>query len=181
MRGSALAIAMSAALLSAIACAANAQPADAAATETAAGVRAGNPLWTVPLDGLAAQQERPLFSPTRRPPPPQQVAAPPPAAPRPAPAPPAAPPLQLLGVISGGDGGFGLFTNSVSGATLTLRAGEVFGGWTLRALHPRSAVVISEGREVVLALPDPDMSAAAEEGDAPAKDPGDEPIFYPEH
>ncbi|MDX6805921.1 hypothetical protein SCD90_07580 [Terrihabitans sp. PJ23] len=145
--------------------------------------RGGNPLWAVPLDDLEAQRERPLFSPTRRPPPAQEIAAPPPAAPPAAPAPPALPPLQLIGTIKVGGGGYGLFTSTISQVTITLRPGEAFGGWTLLSLLPRSAVVASEGREVVLALPEPDIAAVPGPPGAPSDkpDPVNEPIFYPEH
>ena len=72
------------------------------APDPSAKPRAGNPLWTVPLNTLSATRDRPLFSASRRPPvvalpivaPPQkhEVLAPPP---------PERPSLRLIGTIVG--------------------------------------------------------------------------------
>src|SRR5262245_14595761 len=63
----------------------------------------GNPLWAVPVKTLSVTQERPIFTPSRRPPAPPVLAA---AVTRPAPPPPkptepAHPPLWLVGAVSG--------------------------------------------------------------------------------
>src|SRR5262245_42616607 len=73
-------------------------------------VPSGNPLWAIPLKNLSATRERPIFSASRRPPPPAVKVAPyvPPSPPA-KPAEPDTPRLSLLGTISSGEEGIGIF------------------------------------------------------------------------
>ena len=97
----------------------------------------GNPLWAVPLRALSATRDRPLFSASRRPPPPvvfalASVPAAPPATAKPAE--PDHPPLGLIGTVTAGTRGIGIFVEEASKDALRLRPGEAYGGWMLRAV-----------------------------------------------
>ena len=117
-----------------------------------------NPLWDIPLSALKQARERPLFAPTRRPPPPAAPAAPP--APvtvaiQPA-ADPVPPPLVLLGVVSGPDGGgIAILQDEPGGIALRLRQGAVYRGWTLDRIGRREAQISLDGHIHVLAIPAP--------------------------
>jgi general secretion pathway protein N len=137
-----------------------AQPAGAAAAPAQPALN-GNPLWGIPLKGLTAARERPLFAPTRRPPPvapPTQpvAAAPPP----PKPAEPETPQLSLLGTVAGGHEKIGLFIDSATKSVLRLKAGENHKGWTLRAVSPREVELARGLDSAVLAMPSPDLKAS---------------------
>jgi general secretion pathway protein N len=123
----------------------------------AARVRAGNPLWAVPLRLLTETRERPLFSPSRRPPP-AVVAAPAVAPARAAarPAEPDHPLLTLVGTVVGTREGIGIFIDQSSKNVIRLRTGQGHDGWSLRAVHQRDAVFERRAREAILALPAPD-------------------------
>jgi hypothetical protein len=115
----------------------------------------GNPLWGIPINQLSATRDRPIFSPSRRPPPPA-IVDPPVAAARPVmrkPAEPERPQLSLLGTIVNGDDGFGIFIDQATRASLRIRIGETYQGWTLSLLHPGSVTLVNGRDSAVLAFP----------------------------
>ena len=120
--------------------------------------RAGNPLWTVPLNALSATRDRPLFSASRRPP----IVATPVAAPPPqqeavaAPPPPERPSLTLIGTIVSPRASLAMLQGSSSEAISRLRIGEENDGWRVRGIDLRSIVVEKGAQSVKLDLPRPD-------------------------
>jgi len=118
-------------------------------------VRAGNPLWAVPLSSLSATRERPLFSSSRRPPAPAVparpvvLAAPPP----PAPKPPERPQLALVGTVAGAAESIAIFVDQTNQAIVRLRTGEGHAGWVLRSVEAREVTLQSDSDTAVLALP----------------------------
>jgi len=120
------------------------------------GVRAGNPLWAVPLSSLTATRERPLFSSSRRPPAPPVVAAPVvqarPAPPPPPPRAPEQPRLSLVGTV-GGEEGIAVFVDQATQAIVRLRTGEGHDGWVLRAVGGREVTLQNDRDTAVLSLP----------------------------
>jgi len=127
--------------------------------KAASPVRAGNPLWAVPLSTLTLTRERPLFSSSRRPPPP--VAAAPVVQARPAPPPPPPPReperprLSLVGTV-GGEQGIAVFVDQATQAIVRLRTGEGHEGWVLRAVGGREVTLQNDRSTAVLTLPRPD-------------------------
>ena len=123
--------------------------------------RAGNPLWTVPLNTLSATRDRPLFSASRRPP---LVAlpfvAPPPKHEVLAPPPPERPSLRLIGTIVGRKGSLAVLQGSEADAVLRLRVGEENDGWLIRGIGLRSIVVEKGPQSVQLDLPRPNGAPA---------------------
>jgi general secretion pathway protein N len=122
-------------------------------------VRAGNPLWAVPLSSLTLTRERPLFSSSRRPPAPP-VAAPPVVQARPAPSPPPPreperPRLSLVGTV-GGEQGIAVFVDQATQAIVRLRTGEGHDGWVLRAVGGREVTLQNDSNTAVLTMPRPD-------------------------
>jgi hypothetical protein len=130
------------------------------ATSSDERVPSGNPLWAIPLTGLAATRDRPLFSPSRRPPPPvvaTKAPAPPP--PPPKPAEPEKPQLSLVGTILAETGEeFGLFMIPAEHTAFRLKIGENHKGWILRKVGPRQAMLEKEQQIAILELPSHDMS-----------------------
>jgi general secretion pathway protein N len=132
-----------------------ATPPDAA--RAAPPLRAGNPLWAVPLSSLTLTRERPIFSSSRRPPPPP-VAAAPVVQVRPAPPPPPPsreperPRLSLVGTV-GGEQGIAVFVDQGTQAIVRLRTGEGHDGWVLRTVGGREVTLQNEGNTAVLTLP----------------------------
>jgi hypothetical protein len=117
-------------------------------------VKAGNPLWAIPLSTLSATRDRPLFSSSRRPAPLAVAAAPPPSTPILAkPVAPSPPPFTLLGTIIGGGTRLAVFLNDQSKAVTRIREGESDSGWTLRSVDPRSAILENDGRMVTVEFP----------------------------
>jgi|GraSoiStandDraft_17_1057272.scaffolds.fasta_scaffold252056_1 hypothetical protein len=122
-------------------------------------LRAGNPLWAIPLGELSETQARPLFSLSRRP------AAAPVAVALPAPPPHAGPPskrepdhplLTLLGTIVGESVEIGVFVDEATHDMIRLKTGEAHDGWTLRSVSGRAAIFHKDGdRPATLALPAP--------------------------
>lgn len=114
----------------------------------------GNPLWAIPLRGLSATRERPIFSISRRPPPPAVAAAPyvPPTQPS-KPAEPERPQLSLVGTIASAKKGFGIFLDSAANTVLRLRTGESHKGWILREVRSREIVLEKDDKTATLALP----------------------------
>jgi general secretion pathway protein N len=118
----------------------------------------GNPLWAVPLSTLSATQERPLFSPSRRPPPPAVVAAPRApivAPPPPKPQEPDHPLLTVEGTVVSESDGIGIFLDEATNNVIRLRIGENHAGWTLRSVHGREASFEKDHRTATLVLPPP--------------------------
>lgn len=117
-------------------------------------VRAGNPLWAIPVRDLAATRERPIFSPSRRPPPPV-VAATPYVPPPPAvkPVEPERPQLELVGTVVNAREGFGIFVDQATNTVVRLRTGESHKGWILRSVQGREVTLETDRETAVLALP----------------------------
>ena len=122
-----------------------------------------------------ALQERPLFSPTRRPP-----------LPPPPPPPPVVPPppdplagIHLYGLFSSAEGG-GIIAK-IEGKTRRVRIGETVGPWTLKALKDRD-VTFARGEETrvlpllydraAMARPAPPSGNAGGAAAAPSGAPG---------
>jgi general secretion pathway protein N len=119
--------------------------------------RAGNPLWTVPLNALSATRDRPLFSASRRPPiVAVPMAAPPPKQEAVAPPPPERPLLTLIGTIVSPSESLAMLQGSSSEAISRLRIGEENDGWQVRGIDLRSIVVVKGAQSVKLDLPRPD-------------------------
>lgn len=119
-----------------------------------------NPLWAIPLTTLSTTRERPIFSPSRRPPPP--VAAPVTVAK----APPQPPParveraqLSLLGTVIGDEQRIGIFVDPSTRATLRLRIGEAYQGWTLSLVEAREVTLERDHETTRLSLPAPGTGA----------------------
>jgi hypothetical protein len=119
-----------------------------------------NPLWAIPLKTLSTTHERPIFSPSRRPPPP--VVAPVIVAKAPPPPPPARvehPQLSLLGTVISDEQRIGIFVDSSTKATLRLRIGEVYQGWTLSSIEAREVTLERDHETTRLSLPEPGTGA----------------------
>jgi general secretion pathway protein N len=120
----------------------------------------GNPLWAVPISGLTATRERPIFSASRRPP---AVAAPPVEKARaPAPPKPAEPErshLSLIGSVVGDGVAIAIFLDQTNQKIVRLRQGETHAGWELSSVLGREATLKKADRTEVLALPRPDSPA----------------------
>ena len=112
-----------------------------------------NPLWAIPLKHLSVTRDRPIFSPSRRPSTPAVVAVlyrePPPTKP----AEPERPQLLLVGTISKGKEGFGIFLDHLANTVLRLKTGEQHKGWTLREVRSRETVLEKGDKTTTLALP----------------------------
>lgn len=129
--------------------------ASAAARPSAA---SGNPIAALPLESWSATQERPIFSPTRRPPAaaPEAVAeAPPPPPVEAPPPPPETPPLTLIGTVVGELRTVAVFLKSPERSVVRLRVGETDSGWTLRSVEPKSTILEKDAQQYTLALPAP--------------------------
>ena len=116
-----------------------------------------NPLWEIPLSGLSATRERPIFSPSRRPPPPVVAVAPPEKAPPPPPKPPRVerPQLSLVGTIGGGEESFGIFVDPTTKVALRLKIGEDYEGWKLRSVQGREVTLERDQQTTILSMPQP--------------------------
>jgi hypothetical protein len=123
--------------------------------------RAGNPLWTVPLNALSATRDRPLFSVSRRPPlVAAPIAAPPPKQEALAPPPPERPLLTLVGTIVSPRATIAVLQGSNTETILRLRVGQENDGWQVRGIGLRSIVVEKGEQSVELGLPRPDAAPA---------------------
>jgi hypothetical protein len=167
-----------------------AQPADGSANPAAAipappttapasaASPSGNPLWGIPLKQLTMTQERPIFSPSRRPPPP-----PPPApvyvapAPRPPPKPkePERPTITLVGTVASKSESIGVFMEAASRNIVRLRVGDDHQGWVLRSIKGREATLAKDSETAVLELPPPGGEPAMLANSAPPDDPPPRP------
>jgi hypothetical protein len=125
-------------------------------------VAAGNPLWGIPLKGLTATRERPIFSPSRRPPPPAPVG--PIAALTTnvgAKREPDTPRLKLVGTVIGEKESIGVFLVQTTKDAIRLKPGEEHDGWTLQSVHGREATFQKDQQTVVLTLPLPGSEQSA--------------------
>ncbi len=111
-----------------------------------------NPLWAVPLSSLSGAEERPLFSPSRRPAPVLAAAVPPPP---PRNSEPERPLLALMGTIAQGEEGIAILQDEASKIVIRLHTGESHSGWTLTGVKPREATMLREQTSVTLAIPSP--------------------------
>jgi hypothetical protein len=116
----------------------------------------GNPLWAIPLSALPETLARPGLSPSDRPSLPRDLVALPAAPTKPGPPPksePDHPLLTLLGTIVGRSIGIGVFIDDVSKDVISLKTGQVHGGWVLRSVSGRTANFDrGDHREATLAL-----------------------------
>lgn len=120
--------------------------------------RGPSPLWEIPLSGLSATRERPIFSPLRRPPP--IVAPAPPASLAPPKLPRVErPQLSLVGTVDGGNESFGIFIDQTTMAALRLKIGEDYQDWKLRAVHGREVLLERDQQTTTLMLPQPGAGA----------------------
>jgi general secretion pathway protein N len=114
-----------------------------------------NPLWAIPLTQLSGTQDRPIFSPSRRPAP--TVAAAEPAVVKPPPRKKEIqpPPLSLVGTIASDDESFGIFIDQSTKAALRLKVGEDYQGWKLLGIRGREVTMQKDQQAAVLTLPQP--------------------------
>jgi general secretion pathway protein N len=124
----------------------------------------GNPLWSVPLSILAATQERPLFSASRRPPA-RAVIGPriePPAAPVVEKA-AEHPSLTLIGAVVGENDAIAVFLDQANQGIVRLRRGETHAGWELSSILQREVTLKKADQTEVLVLRRPGVSPASSE------------------
>ena len=127
----------------------------------------GNPLWAIPLASLSATQERPVFSPSRRPPAPAVAAPPPrvePAMPVARPAEPERPPLALVATVIGDSESMAVFTETTTSNVVRLRTEEDHAGWILRSVKGREAILQKDNETAILALPPPGSVTSGDPG-----------------
>jgi general secretion pathway protein N len=132
------------------------------APDPPARLRAGNPLWTIPLNALSATRDRPLFSASRRPPAVATVIVPPPP-PKVevlAPSPPERPLLTLVGTIVSRKASVAMLQGSNAETVSRLRVGQENDGWRVQGISLRSIVVEKGTASVELGLPRPDGTPA---------------------
>lgn len=168
---------------------ANAKPADAprAVTRTADAAldsppSQGNPLWALPLKQLSSTQQRPIFSPSRRPPPPATPTYVAPVAVRQAPKPtePERPAVALLGTIIGSDDRIAGFLETATGNFVRMRVGDDHQGWVVRLIKAREVTLVKDRDQVVvLELPPPGDSPMMGAGMMPGGIPGGMPGGMP--
>ncbi|MDB5567347.1 MAG: hypothetical protein JWP84_3913 [Tardiphaga sp.] len=124
-----------------------------------------NPLWAIPLTQLSGTRDRPIFSSSRRPLPAAVVAEPvvAKATPPPRKREPEPPQLSLVGTITSGDEGFGIFLDQSTKAALRLKVGEDYQGWKLRSIQGREVTLEKDQQAAVLSLPQPGAGQAGGE------------------
>lgn len=115
----------------------------------------GNPLWSVPLSGLTATQERPIFSASRRPVQ-RTVVAPFEEQPNmPAPIKAAEPEqssLALIGAVVGDSDAIAIFFDRSSQKVVRLRQGDTHSGWELSLVQAREVTLKKADRTEILGL-----------------------------
>lgn len=112
-----------------------------------------NPMSAVSIEELAATNQRPLFSPSRRPmtePVAPVVVAETPPLPQPSPPDPA--PFVLVGTVTGAQTRIAIVQLAGTGEVVTLAPGATQDGWSVRAVAARSISVAKEGRAEDIAL-----------------------------
>ncbi len=120
-----------------------------------------NPLWGVPLSSLTATNERPIFSPSRRPPaPPAPPIAAAEAPPPPSPPPPEPCPFTLVGTALGEPQNVAVLLNQTTRSVIRLHVGEMASGWSLRSVDMRTMTLEKDSQVVTLALPPPAQAKA---------------------
>jgi general secretion pathway protein N len=119
---------------------------------------------------LSITQERPIFSPSRRPPPPATPTYVAPVAVRTPQKPkePERPSITLLGTILGSSESIGIFLNPATRDIVRLLLGEAHDGWALRSVKAREVTLVKDRDRVVLELPPPGDQAAAIDSPPPA-------------
>lgn len=115
----------------------------------------GNPLWSVPLSGLTATQERPIFSASRRPA--QRGVVTPfeeqPNVPVPVKAAePEQSPLALIGAVVGDSDAIAIFFDRSSQKIVRLRQGDSHAGWELSLVQGREVTLKKADRTEILGL-----------------------------
>lgn len=101
----------------------------------------GNPLWSVPLSGLTATRERPIFSPSRRQAQRALVASTPDQPVASVPVAPERPPLALIGAVIGESDAIAVFLDLTNQGIVRLRLGEARAGWILSSIRPREVTL----------------------------------------
>jgi hypothetical protein len=134
-------------------------------------VPGANPLSAIPLATLSNTNERPIFSPSRRPPPPAVAPVATVAAPQPKPARTERPQLSLVGTISGSEQSFGIFVDESTKAALRLKLGEEYQGWRLRNVAARDVTLEHDEQTAALSLPQPAANAPQPPPEANAPQP----------
>ncbi|MCB1541461.1 MAG: hypothetical protein KDJ25_11650 [Rhodoblastus sp.] len=109
-----------------------------------------NPLWSTPLESLAAARDRPIFTQSRRPPP--LAVAPAKSVFDSAPTPP---PFALVGTVVGDDAKFAVLQETGSMKILRLKVGSSAAGWDVADVAPRSVTLKRGAQSVTLELPKP--------------------------
>jgi general secretion pathway protein N len=116
----------------------------------------GNPLWGITIESLQAIDERPIFSPSRRPPTAATIAEPAlPPPPSPPPPVPDKPAFDLLGTVAGSRVGYAVFLDRTTHDIMHLKTGEGQDGWILQSVKKREAVLVKDDRTAVIRLPSP--------------------------
>ncbi|MDP3699519.1 MAG: hypothetical protein Q8R72_01275 [Hylemonella sp.] len=115
----------------------------------------GNPLWSVPLSGLTATRERPIFSASRRPA--QRAVVAPLEEPSHAPAPvkaaePESLPLALIGAVVGDSDAIAIFFDRGNQKIVRLRQGDSHAGWVLSLVQGREVTLKKADRTEILGL-----------------------------
>ena len=138
--------------------------APAAPAPAPARAQSANPLWAIPLSALSGTRERPIFSSSRRPPPAVAPAPAPKLIAAPKPREPERPQLSLVGTVSNGEEGIGIFLDQSTKAALRLRVGENYQGWNLQSVQGREVILEKDQQGIVLALPQPGAAPPAGAG-----------------
>lgn len=111
-----------------------------------------NPLWSMPLDTIAATRDRPLFTQGRRPAPLAEAQPTKDSAPNLG---PGAPPFSLVGTVVGVTEKFAVVLEAGSQNVLRLPLGASASGWRLAEVAPRSITLTRGPQSVTLELPKP--------------------------
>jgi len=111
-----------------------------------------NPLWSTPLDTIAATRDRPLFTQSRRPPPLAEAQPANDSAPSLG---PGAPPFSLVGTVVGDHEKFAVVLEAGSQNVLRLPLGASASGWRVAEVAARSVTLTRGPQSVTLELPKP--------------------------
>lgn len=111
-----------------------------------------NPLWSTPLDMIAATRDRPLFTQGRRPSPLVDAQPANDSAPNLG---PGGPPFSLVGTVVGDQEKFAVVLEAGSQNVLRLPLGASASGWRLAEVAPRSVTLTRGPQSVTLELPKP--------------------------